>query len=94
MYFSFYLFQGMTNAEVLHEVKHGYRIPCPSRCPPDLYRIMLQTWHKDPKERPTFQNLQWKLEHFFTLEGSEGLYKPERKRVDAISCSTTHRAVS
>lgn len=61
----------MTNAEVLHQVEHGYRMPCPPGCPPHLYEIMLETWHKDPMKRPTFETLQWKLEDFFTLEGSE-----------------------
>lgn len=62
---------GMTNAEVLHQVEHGYRMPAPPSCPPALYEIMLETWHKDPMKRPTFETLQWKLEDFFTIEGSE-----------------------
>ncbi|CAL1262896.1 unnamed protein product, partial [Larinioides sclopetarius] len=64
-------YPGMTNAEVLHQVEHGYRMPCPPGCPSALYEIMLETWHKDPMKRPTFETLQWKLEDFFTLEGSE-----------------------
>ncbi|RWS06212.1 Tyrosine-protein kinase Src42A-like protein [Dinothrombium tinctorium] len=64
-------YPGMTNAEVLHQVEHGYRMPCPPNCPPALYEIMLECWHKDPMKRPTFETLQWKLEDFFTLEGSE-----------------------
>jgi len=62
---------GMTNAEVLHQVEHGYRMPPPPNCPPPLYEIMLECWHKDEMERPTFETLQWKLEEFFTLPGSE-----------------------
>nr|CAD7266077.1 unnamed protein product [Timema shepardi] len=62
---------GMTNAEVLHQVEHGYRMPCPPGCPNSLYDIMLECWHKDPMKRPTFETLQWKLEDFFTMEGSE-----------------------
>ncbi|XP_039277344.1 tyrosine-protein kinase Src42A isoform X2 [Nilaparvata lugens] len=64
-------YPGMTNAEVLHQVEHGYRMPCPPSCPTALYDIMLECWHKDPMKRPTFETLQWKLEDFFTLEGSE-----------------------
>ncbi|XP_075215648.1 tyrosine-protein kinase Src42A isoform X1 [Lycorma delicatula] len=64
-------YPGMTNAEVLHQVEHGYRMPCPPGCPNALYDIMLECWHKDPMKRPTFETLQWKLEDFFTLEGSE-----------------------
>lgn len=62
---------GMTNAEVLHQVEHGYRMPAPPGCPAALYDIMLECWHKDPMKRPTFETLQWKLEDFFTLDGSE-----------------------
>lgn len=64
-------YPGMTNAEVLHQVEHGYRMPCPPNCPDRLYDIMLECWHSDPMKRPTFETLQWKLEDFFTLEGSE-----------------------
>jgi len=62
---------GMTNAEVLHQVEHGYRMQCPPGCPPALYDIMLECWHKDPMKRPTFETLQWQLEDFFTLSDSE-----------------------
>ena len=77
----------MTNAEVLHQVEHGYRMQAPQGCPPSLYDIMLECWHKvsqglliacftrtvfqDPIKRPTFETLQWKLEDFFTMSDSE-----------------------
>lgn len=65
------IFSGMTNAEVLHQVEHGYRMPCPQNCPAALYEIMLECWNKDPLKRPTFETLQWKLEDFFTMDNSE-----------------------
>lgn len=71
MIFNYFRFVGMTNAEVLHQVEHGYRMPCPPGCPTALYDIMLECWNKDPMKRPTFETLQWKLEDFFTMEGSE-----------------------
>ncbi len=61
----------MTNAEVLHQVENGYRMQAPQGCPPQLYIIMLECWHKDPMRRPTFETLQWQLEDFFTLSESE-----------------------
>ncbi|XP_032520074.1 tyrosine-protein kinase HCK isoform X1 [Danaus plexippus] len=64
-------YPGMSNAEVLHQVEHGYRMPCPPSCPAPLYDIMLECWHKDALKRPTFETLQWKLEDFFTMENSE-----------------------
>jgi len=64
-------YPGMTNAEVLHQVEHGYRMQIPPNCPRALYEIMLECWHKDPLKRPTFETLQWKLEDFFTMSDSE-----------------------
>ncbi|XP_052743824.1 uncharacterized protein LOC112053050 isoform X1 [Bicyclus anynana] len=64
-------YPGMSNAEVLHQVEHGYRMPCPPNCPAALYEIMLECWHKDALKRPTFETLQWKLEDFFTMDNSE-----------------------
>uniref|UniRef100_A0A1B0DNY6 Serine-threonine/tyrosine-protein kinase catalytic domain-containing protein n=3 Tax=Phlebotomus papatasi TaxID=29031 RepID=A0A1B0DNY6_PHLPP len=61
----------MTNAEVLSQVEHGYRMPMPPNCIKPLYEIMLECWHKDPMRRPTFETLQWKLEDFFTMDQSE-----------------------
>ena len=62
---------GMTNAEVLHQVENGYRMPPPTGTPQALYDIMQECWKRDENERPTFETLQWKLEEFFTLTGSE-----------------------
>ncbi|KAL1390312.1 hypothetical protein pipiens_001327 [Culex pipiens pipiens] len=64
-------YPGMTNAEVLNQVEHGYRMPQPPNCNATLYEIMLECWNKDPMRRPTFETLQWKLEDFFTLDPSE-----------------------
>ncbi|KAK6179772.1 hypothetical protein SNE40_012057 [Patella caerulea] len=64
-------YPGMTNAEVLHQVEHGYRMPTPPACPKSLYEIMLECWRKDELERPTFETLQWKLEEFFTMDPTE-----------------------
>lgn len=64
----FPIMAGMTNAEVLHQVEHGYRMPCPPGCPKALYDIMLECWRKEEMERPTFETLQWKLEEFFTMD--------------------------
>lgn len=52
-------YPGMTNAEVLQQVERGYRMPLPPNSDELLYAIMLDWWKSDPKERPTFEMLQW-----------------------------------
>ena len=32
--------------QVLHQVEHGFRMQQPQGCPPALYDIMLECWHK------------------------------------------------
>ena len=36
--------------------------------PDKLHGIMLNRWHKEPANRPTFDTLQWQLEEFFTSD--------------------------
>ncbi|CAL4060309.1 unnamed protein product [Meganyctiphanes norvegica] len=64
-------YPGMSNEEVLKQVIDGYRMSRPHGCEEYIYNIMLETWNKTPKERPTFETLQWKLDQHFTLDGSE-----------------------
>ncbi|XP_041043965.1 tyrosine-protein kinase SRK2 [Carcharodon carcharias] len=61
-------YPGMTNYQVIQELGKGYRMPCPSECPPALYEIMLDCWKDKDFERPTFETLQWKLEDFFETD--------------------------
>ena len=58
-------YPGMTNSQTISEVEKGYRMPIMSGCPEPLYNIMLQTWNKDPDNRPTFDYLQGVLEDYF-----------------------------
>ncbi|XP_075709547.1 tyrosine-protein kinase Fgr [Rhinoderma darwinii] len=67
-------YPGMSNREVLEQVEKGYRMPCPSDCPPSLHDLMLQCWKGDPEERPTFEYLQSFLEDYFTA--TEPQYQP------------------
>lgn len=64
-------YPSMSNTEVLTQVEHGYRMPAPPGCPPALYEIMYQCWHKDSVKRPTFDTLKWKLDEFFETDTNE-----------------------
>lgn len=59
---------------MLHsQVEKGYRMPQPAQCPDVIYSIMLECWHKEEMERPTFESLQFRLEDLFLEEGTSYL---------------------
>ncbi|KAJ8336470.1 hypothetical protein SKAU_G00376900 [Synaphobranchus kaupii] len=68
-------YPALVNKEVLEQVHHGYRMPCPKGCPDSLYQLMLHCWRKQPDERPTFSYLQTFLEDYFTA--TEPLYQAD-----------------
>ena len=61
-------YPGMSNAEVTEKVETGYRMPCPSGCPQQLYEIMLECWSDDAASRPTFATLQQQLKQIFFFQ--------------------------
>lgn len=48
-------------ADVITRIRSGYRLPCPSGCPNDIYRVMLQCWEYDAPQRPTFKAIKASL---------------------------------
>ena len=58
-------YPGMTNNEVVAQVKQSYRMPRPPGCPDPLYQIILKCWITKPEERPTFEFLKYHLEDYF-----------------------------
>nr|XP_039270595.1 tyrosine-protein kinase SRK2-like isoform X2 [Styela clava] len=66
-------YPGMTNREVLDQVRIGYRMPQMTECPDQLYEIMKECWNADEAKRPSFETLQWKLEEYFFQD--DGDYK-------------------
>jgi len=61
-------YPGLSNSEVLRLLGEGYRMPAPQDCPHKLYLIMLDCWHQDPLERPSFTKLKSCMEEL--LQGS------------------------
>ncbi|KAL6049657.1 kinase 6 [Balamuthia mandrillaris] len=47
----------LSNRETVKEIEAGYRLPCPTRCPPPIYNLMLRCWDEDAKQRPNFQDI-------------------------------------
>uniref|UniRef100_A0A673HGJ2 Protein kinase domain-containing protein n=1 Tax=Sinocyclocheilus rhinocerous TaxID=307959 RepID=A0A673HGJ2_9TELE len=59
-------YDGKNNKEVLEILTSGYRLPCPNRCPPNIYRIMLDCWHAEASKRPSFHALHSQLENIYS----------------------------
>ncbi|CAH0554680.1 unnamed protein product [Brassicogethes aeneus] len=50
---------GLIGSEILRKIeKDGERLHQPEACPPEVYRILLQCWSRDPQDRPTFAALK------------------------------------
>ncbi|KAM8946295.1 tyrosine-protein kinase HCK [Pelodytes ibericus] len=69
-------YPGMSNVEVITALERGYRMPCQNQCPREFYNVMLECWHQNPEQRPTFEYLQSVLEDFFTATESQYQQQP------------------
>jgi len=50
------------NDSCRQNVLKGYRLPKPKKCPDALYAIMQDTWKENPNDRPSFKEINKKLE--------------------------------
>ena len=48
----------MNNKQVINELRNGYRMDIPEYAPRFIGEIMANCWKTDPKERPTFRQLE------------------------------------
>ncbi|KAJ8016344.1 hypothetical protein DPEC_G00006240 [Dallia pectoralis] len=58
-------YDGKSNKEVLELLTSGFRLPCPSKCPPNIHRIMMNCWNHDPSLRPSFHALHTQLDGIY-----------------------------
>ncbi|XP_060794044.1 tyrosine-protein kinase Srms isoform X2 [Neoarius graeffei] len=59
-------YEGKTNKEVLEILTSGYRLPSPSRCPPNIYRMMMECWAAESSKRPSFHALHSQLDNIYS----------------------------
>lgn len=55
-------YPGVELSNVYHLLESGYRMECPTGCPPRIYELMRQCWQWDPNDRPTFVQIRELLE--------------------------------
>lgn len=59
-------YRGMSNKEVSEQVIAGYRLEMPPGCPPEIWNLMKICWAENPKDRPTFSEINEDLEKLCT----------------------------
>ncbi|XP_064812959.1 tyrosine-protein kinase Srms-like isoform X2 [Oncorhynchus masou masou] len=59
-------YDGKSNKEVLELLSTGYRLSCPSRCPPNIYRVMVECWNPEASKRPSFHALHSHLDTMYS----------------------------
>lgn len=55
-------YAGLDTAEIIAELKKGYRLEKPNGCSEEMYQVMRSCWNPNPSERPTFDQLVIQLE--------------------------------
>ncbi|XP_026776339.2 protein-tyrosine kinase 6b isoform X2 [Pangasianodon hypophthalmus] len=55
-------YPGIAKKAVFEDIKRGYRMPAPSKCPHFIYKIMQSCWSKQPEDRPDFKRLKSELQ--------------------------------
>lgn len=48
--------------DVAQHVEKGYRMDAPDGCPDNIYRIMQDSWNKDPSQRPNFTRIERQID--------------------------------
>lgn len=57
-------YAGLTNGETSEKVIGGYRLPQPTKCPIEIYSLMLQCWEENAKLRPSIRSAFEKLNEY------------------------------
>ena len=64
-------YYGISNEEVIENIRRGKTLGCPDDCPSEIYKLMKECWAIDPAERPTFEELYMGLLHLCQSEDSD-----------------------
>jgi hypothetical protein len=82
-------YPGLSNADVVDKVLHGYRMESPFNCPSDIYEIMTRCWDAKPENRPTFGELLTTFKDILTK------FRPQQQSTPTIVLeeNDAHRSV-
>ncbi len=64
-------YKDIQNVSMVHVmVTNGYRLPCPDDCPTEVHALMLECWHTNPHDRPTFPHLSTQLDQLVAIRST------------------------
>eukprot|EP01119_Soliformovum_irregulare_P010643 TRINITY_DN2626_c0_g1_i3.p1 TRINITY_DN2626_c0_g1~~TRINITY_DN2626_c0_g1_i3.p1 ORF type:complete len:647 (-),score=130.28 TRINITY_DN2626_c0_g1_i3:44-1792(-) len=66
-------YPGLSSEECIAMVTDGHNLPNPENCPDEIYSIMTDCWHRDPKERPNWKTLFHRI-HSVEMEETQSGY--------------------
>ncbi|XP_044128786.1 protein-tyrosine kinase 6 isoform X1 [Bufo gargarizans] len=72
-------YTGIENSELLLYLKQGNRLPAPSNCSAKIYKVMMDCWHENPENRPSFNDLKIYIDNLANYEPPEDSIKPSSK---------------
>jgi len=83
-------YYGYSNQDVVELIRTHQLLTCPAGCPPRLYTLLVDCWHRVPSSRPNFDVIRCRLRNCATGSGSigsgattagccvtDGLYQPQ-----------------
>ncbi|KAI1289133.1 Tyrosine-protein kinase Abl [Halotydeus destructor] len=85
-------YPGVELGDVYHVLETGYRMECPTGCPPKIYELMRRCWQWDAADRPTFEETRQSLESMF--KGSSISEEVERQLSDFTNVPTSSSSQS
>uniref|UniRef100_A0A183AIS5 Protein kinase domain-containing protein n=1 Tax=Echinostoma caproni TaxID=27848 RepID=A0A183AIS5_9TREM len=77
-----------TNQAVISMLEKGYRLPCPTGCPPAVHRMMLNCWATDAEKRPDFCAIQTLLQNLMDSENQDLIDTTEEQQKNANSSAS------
>jgi hypothetical protein len=57
-------YSGCTNPEVIQMIRDRQLLMIPDECPQRVYQLMLECWHENSVQRPTFTDILFKLKNW------------------------------
>ncbi|XP_072039160.1 uncharacterized protein [Amphiura filiformis] len=87
-------YPGLDGRDVVRTLMEGFRMDKPENCSNEIYEIMLQCWHENPYDRPSFTELYTRLDDMLSQTSDDYICDLEMNVRYHPDTSQTFRASS